>query len=87
MRGRLPVVENCVCGGKARIDFGEVGFYVRCERDPGFTSATEYTTPKRAANAWNKAQEEMEQLTRDAVCAYHGRRSYGKYIAGVPVTV
>ena len=87
MRGRLPNVVNCVCGGKARIDFAEVGFYVRCEFDPGFASATEYTTPKRAANAWNKAQEEMEQLTRDVVCAYHRRKSYGQYIAGVPVTM
>ena len=82
MRGRLPVVVNCVCGGKARIGFGEVGFYVRCEFDPGFASAPEYITPKRAANAWNKAQLEMEQLTRDAVCAYHRRKSYGQYIAG-----
>ena len=87
MRGRPPSVVDCVCSGKARIHRGEVGYYVRCELDPGFASATEYCTPKRAANAWNKAQEDMEQLARDAVCAYHTRKSYGQYIAGVPVTV
>lgn len=81
----MPNVVDCVCGGKARIHRGEVGFYVRCEFDPGFASATEYCTAKRAANAWNKAQLEMEQLTRDAVCAYHRRKSYGQYIAGIPV--
>lgn len=82
MRGRLPSVVDCVCGGKARIHKGEVGFYVRCERDPGLASATEYCTAKRAANAWNKAQEQMEQLTVDAVSAYHAGKSYGQYIAG-----
>lgn len=82
MTGRTPVLFNCVCGGKARIGRGEVGFYVRCERDPGFASATEYSSRKRAANAWNKEQEQMDQLTVDAVCAYHARKSYGQYIAG-----
>lgn len=84
MRGRPPSVCDCVCGGKARIHKGEAGFYVRCERDPGVTSAPEYCTPKRAANAWNSMQNQMAQLSRDAICAYHEGKSYGQYMAGRP---
>ena len=87
LRGTVPELYKCVCGGTAYIRFGELGYTVRCERDPGLAEAPPFRTEKKAIREWNKAQEEMEQLTVDAVRAYHRRLSYGQYIAQLPVAV
>lgn len=85
MRGRPPTVYNCVCGGIAEMKKTEAGFYFCCEHDPGLVIPAVYTSPGRAAQAWNQRQQKMDNCDRQAVCAYHKRQSYGQYVAGIPV--
>lgn len=85
IKGTVPELYKCACGGTAYIWQGETGYSVRCEKDPGMASVPVFQSQKKAVNAWNKEQENMDQLTADAVCAYHAGTSYGKYIARIPI--
>ena len=84
IKGTVPELYKCVCGGTAYIRKGEGGYSVRCQRDPGFASVPLFPSQKKAVRAWNKAQEEMDNTTVCVVCAYHSGMSYGKYVAGLP---
>lgn len=84
IKGTVPEIHKCVCGGTAFIRKGEGGYSARCQRDPGFVSVPVFPSQKKAIRAWNKAQDEMDLLTVCAVSAYHNRKRYGQYMAALP---
>ena len=69
MRGRPPIVCNCVCGGTAVLTKVEEGFLFRCVFDPGLATPAVYTSPGRAAQGWNNRQQKMDNCDRQAICA------------------
>ena len=77
----IPELCECVCGGTAGIHKNEIGFFIRCERDPGIAPAMIFTKKKKAIQVWNEENKKMDFLTRCSVTAYHTGKSYGKYMA------
>ena len=77
----LPEIVQCACGCAGKLRKSREGFIVRCLMLGNLCEKAAYPTARKAIEAWNCQQEQMDPLTRDAIAAQRAGLSYGKYMA------
>ena len=56
-------IKNCRCGRKARMDYSQPGYHVKCTRFYCWTGP-ERKTEREAIKAWNRVMEKKPKYVR-----------------------